>query len=266
VVLDEFVEVQYSPNTYKHFEALGYVVPRKRGGVTFKVRTEHLPEKSRSLVRVRCDKCKAESVKSYDRRDSCLVCRGRTPSQKVRKIVEASGFSWLGGEYRNNRSLLDLKCLKCSTEFAQCLHEIEKMVYVCPTCYLESLRERVKGENNPMHGKSGILNPAWDDSLTDADRALRITRRQCKKYQRWSYLIKEAAGFICDCCRENRKLNSHHLKNWKDHPKARYDVTNGVCLCEECHKAFHAENGKSCNTAAQYYQFKENSQCQHIAA
>ena len=44
----------------------------------------------------------------------------------------------------------------------------------------------------------------------------------------------------------------------------RIDITNGVCLCEVCHKEFHKLYGKGDNTKEQYIEFKEekNKKCE----
>jgi hypothetical protein len=37
-------------------------------------------------------------------------------------------------------------------------------------------------------------------------------------------------------------LNAHHLYSWTAYPEKRVYLDNGVTLCTECHKEFHAWN------------------------
>ena len=65
----------------------------------------------------------------------------------------------------------------------------------------------------------------------------------------------------CDCCgKRGGKLESHHKDGYNWCRERRMDTTNGVCLCETCHKEFHKQYGKGNNTEAQYIEFKEEKQ------
>ena len=56
------------------------------------------------------------------------------------------------------------------------------------------------------------------------------------------------------------KLCSHHLEDWHSNEDLRYDVSNGVCLCESCHREFHYDymkHSKHKCTEDDYLDFKE---------
>ena len=111
----------------------------------------------------------------------------------------------------------------------------------------EKCREQMSGEKNPHY------NP----NLTDEDRQ---DRRYIQGYSEWKQEVKKQANYTCDICgKRGVKLNSHHLNNYKDNPNKRTDVSNGVCLCEQCHKDFHVYMGgyKVPCTKEDYIKFKE---------
>lgn len=121
---------------------------------------------------------------------------------------------------------------------------------------LQDLNEVQKGESHPMY------NP----NLTDEEREY---KRLEIGYTKWAKDVKEQANYTCDCCGVyGVKLHSHHLNDWHTHKELRLDVSNGVCLCESCHKEFHADfmggYRKECNEQ-NYLDFKQLKQKALIA-
>ena len=51
-------------------------------------------------------------------------------------------------------------------------------------------------------------------------------------------------------------LHSHHLDSYNSHEERRLDITNGVCLCEHCHRDFHHYYGYGENTEEDYLEYK----------
>ena len=58
----------------------------------------------------------------------------------------------------------------------------------------------------------------------------------------WSNLVKERAGYKCEMasaiCEGN--LHAHHIIPKHLDPSKKYDVTNGICICEKHHKLIHS--------------------------
>lgn len=53
----------------------------------------------------------------------------------------------------------------------------------------------------------------------------------------WRTTVFERDHYTCrQCGRHGVKLQAHHIKSFKGHPELRYDVSNGLTLCLECHK------------------------------
>ena len=100
---------------------------------------------------------------------------------------------------------------------------------------------KLKGENNPKW-KGGIHEPSWD--------------RLQPKYREWRTAIFQRDRYTClRCSRSSTYLEAHHIFNWNDNPDKRYDLENGVTLCQNCHIEFHRIYGKKNNTTCQLSEF-----------
>jgi AraC-like DNA-binding protein len=96
---------------------------------------------------------------------------------------------------------------------------------------------------------------AWNPDITDEERL----NGRGLEYKHWAYKVKEQGEFVCDCCGKESEgdLQSHHLEAWQSNLDLRYELSNGVCLCNKCHWSFHAKYGRGDTTASQYKEFKE---------
>lgn len=99
-------------------------------------------------------------------------------------------------------------------------------------------REASKGEKNP-NWKGGISSSAK-------------LGRSKSEYFKWKNSVFATAswkcqlcslehGSICDCCGHRSLLHAHHIKAYSEYPELRYEISNGVALCEKCHKKVHYE-------------------------
>ena len=161
------------------------------------------------------------------------------------------------------QTYVNAKC-KCGEQLTARLSDIthyikENKIYSCIECGHKKTGEAQKGENHPMYGMVGELNPNYNSNLTNEERE---RSRNILGYNEWVYEVKERANFTCDCCKQRSggRLCSHHLDSYNWCKERRIDVTNGVCLCESCHKEFHHIYGYGSNTKEQYEEFKESKQ------
>ena len=131
---------------------------------------------------------------------------------------------------------------------------------------LPKLSEKYKGKGNPMYGKHAwnykrnmndypqmgfqkghkCLNHMIGENhyrwIKDRD-LINIKERNNSEYRQWRYQIFKRDRHICkinnkDC---KGKVIAHHILSWKDHPELRYNINNGITLCQAHHPLRRAE-------------------------
>ena len=58
------------------------------------------------------------------------------------------------------------------------------------------------------------------------------------KLVKWRKTIKKRDRYRCQFpnCKNNQKLEAHHIYPWATYPALRYDIKNGLTLCRQCHQ------------------------------
>lgn len=64
--------------------------------------------------------------------------------------------------------------------------------------------------------------------------------RNMPEYAQWRTEVFERDEYTCQDCNElGGALQAHHIKPWATCPALRFDVSNGVTLCQRCHQLRH---------------------------
>lgn len=106
------------------------------------------------------------------------------------------------------------------------------------------------GEDNPFYGRKhtqstkkvmrdkkmgryGALANGWKGGKT-AERNILMARDD---YQQLREKVFERDNYTCqECTDRGGKLSIHHIKSWRNYPELRYEKTNLITLCIQCHK------------------------------
>ncbi len=75
-----------------------------------------------------------------------------------------------------------------------------------------------------------LINPLKNPNRLQPDR-------NSREYKEWRKAVLERDNYTCAECHEiGGCLHAHHIKAWADYPELRFELSNGVTLCKECHK------------------------------
>lgn len=110
------------------------------------------------------------------------------------------------------------------------------------------------GSKNGMWRMCGELHPNWDTNRTHEKRC---KERKTTKDHIWRSTIFGRDNRTCCKCNKDKGKNMvvHHINSYDIHKDQRYDIDNGVVMCEKCHKDFHSKYGYGKNTREQFEEY-----------
>lgn len=91
----------------------------------------------------------------------------------------------------------------------------------------------------------------WNSKLTQEER---INGRDYKEYHDFIKKVLKRDNYTCRCCGKQADA-VHHLDGYNWCIEKRTDETNGVALCDSCHKNFHSIYGYGKNTKEQFLEW-----------
>ena len=112
---------------------------------------------------------------------------------------------------------------------------------------------RKKHSSEQAKKRIGELHPNWNPNLTDEQR---ISKRDVSVAVDWRNSVYQRDHYTCKVCdKVGGKLNAHHLDGWNWCEEKRFDIDNGITLCEKCHNNFHSVYSKGNNTEEEFLLF-----------
>jgi hypothetical protein len=285
MLLTKTVILKWNSKVCKHYINLGYQYTHI--GDEFEVKVEDLTNGSTAKVVCKCEYCGNDfdiiwrSYLKLKKKTNNKDCCGKKECTTIK--AQESVKMLYGVDFTRRIPGVDEKIKQTNIEKYGCENpfgnkEIQnkiKQYYIdnfgvtsnsqikeCRDKYKNTCIEKYGCENysqtkmfrESMRGKN---NPKWKGDFATTIR----DGRELPEYRDWRKAVFLKDRYTCKCCGARNgngkfvRLEAHHMFNWKDNLALRYDVHNGITLCQNCHIKFHQRYGKRNNTNIQLFWF-----------
>ncbi len=123
-------------------------------------------------------------------------------------------------------SRVKLICEECGKEYEVKNYRKDTSRFCSFKCLHKFIHRTNKGENHPF----------WKGG---------ISKRNRHKLQKWRDEILKRDNYKCIKCGSSHNLQVHHILPYSEYPDKRFDIDNGVTLCDKCHAKEHSDNLKN---------------------
>lgn len=114
---------------------------------------------------------------------------------------------------------------------------------------IKKISEAKKGKPQPWN--SGKNHHNWKGGITSENNKIKSSI----EWRLWREAVFARDKWTCQKCERKNNFNPHHIKNFSQYHKLRFEVDNGVTLCSDCHKEFHRIYGRQNNNKKQLKEF-----------
>ncbi|AGY48737.1 HNH homing endonuclease III [Bacillus phage Staley] len=177
--------------------------------------------------------------------NNCPYCsRKKVDFEDIIVAFHNKNLILLDESYKGNRTKMKFVC-RIHNDTVQKInwHDFNNTTFSCKFCGVEHRNKQISGSNHYNY------NP----ELTEEDRE---RKRTTEEYKNWRMSVFERDNYACQKCGEHGGvLRGHHKDGYHWCKERRFDLDNGVTLCESCHDNFHSEFGLRNNTEKQFDQW-----------
>ncbi len=125
-------------------------------------------------------------------------------------------------------------CPICKNEFVILRSQIGRRICCSRKCLWSYMSTVFIKENSPN----------WKGGVTLIHQLIKSS----KQYKEWRDAVFQRDNFVCKKCGANRVyLNAHHIKSFSHFPELRFEINNGITLCEPCHSLTENFKGRGKN-------------------
>lgn len=125
--------------------------------------------------------------------------------------------------------------------------ELERLRKLRKGCYpSEGTRRKMSKK------KMGEGSPNWKGGITTDNERI----KKGLEFKLWREAVFSRDDWTCQGCGQHGdELHPHHIFNFATYIDRRFDITNGITLCKNCHLIFHKSYGYKNNTREQLNEF-----------
>lgn len=183
------------------------------------------------------EECDIIAVMIYTK--NCIKCRLNFPTNKPNRIL--------------CDTCRQVKCVVCSTDFLdggshnrKCCSNACRLIYQArPTLTC------IQCGNTFLKRLGHVMKHCSQECRYKSARKPNAAKHRGHDYRKWVTAVFERDGFACQQCGSTGAIHAHHVKEWAEFPELRFDVANGLTLCQDCHQIIH---GRKITQASKRFQ------------
>lgn len=137
-------------------------------------------------------------------------------------------------------------CERCKKEFVANYANYHKVKFCSYECSNQGKCGRLgkKGSEKQrlvMRSRLADKHPRWKGGNS---RYYRLGYYS-NEYKLWRKSVFVRDNFTCQSCGSMGYITAHHIKSFANYPELRFEITNGLTLCEPCHSKTDNYKGRN---------------------
>ncbi|XOB42479.1 MAG: NUMOD3 domain-containing DNA-binding protein [Candidatus Nealsonbacteria bacterium] len=172
------------------------------------------------------------------------------PKEIKKKISESVEVLWRNIEYRRHMS----EAHRGQISPMEGKHHTKEVK--------ERISKRLKGRRLSRvtkkkigEAEKGEKHWNWKGGITPMNIKIRNSFRS----KEWKNSVFARDNWTCQKCgKRGIELRAHHILSFFEHPKLKFEISNGMTLCKSCHQKFHRVYGRKANTEKETKEFLNN--------
>ncbi len=184
---------------------------------------------------------------NYEKNKEELLKKSKEHSKEKAKHLTYKDQLFADEAREADNNILEVKCKHCKEWFKPANSQVKTRI--------NAINGKARGENHfycseeckdncEVYGKK----PSQLERLDEINAGIYKIHKHEGFYTQdqlniWSKQVRDNANNECERCGSKENLQAHHVLPKSEHPEQALEPDNGVCLCIECHKEAHSQDG-----------------------